>query len=122
MAEKGNGFHRLMEQKDLLNVFTNADMVMGTAITTASGFQIIPFSKITIGSLIGGGEYGDVKVIKEVNEMPFAGGNGTVVSLKPLGFLLDDGKSCRIVRITDEPLDTLIEKASDIVKSITMGE
>ena len=50
--------------------------------------------------------------------MPFAGGSGAVVSMKPLGFLVDDGKSCRILRITDEPIDNLIERASDIMRDV----
>ena len=99
--------------------FINVDSVMGKPIYTVSGFQIIPFSKITLGSVSGGGEYGDVKVVRETNEMPFAGGNGAVVSMKPMGFLIDDGKTCRILRITDDPMDNLIERASDILHNIT---
>ena len=59
------------------------------------------------------------KVIKEIDGMPFAGGSGSVISLKPMGFIIDDGKSCRVVRLTDEPLDNLIEKASDILRNVT---
>ena len=39
--------------------------IIGKPIITASGFQIIPFSKVTLANLSGGGEYGDVKIIKE---------------------------------------------------------
>ena len=91
---------------------------MGKPITTASGFQIIPFSKVTLGNLSGGGEYGDVKVIKETDTFPFAGGSGAVVSMKPMGFLIDDGTNCRILRITDEPLDNLIERAGEILHDV----
>ena len=105
-----------------LGNITDPNLVLGAPITTASGFQIIPFSKITIGNILGGGEYGDVKVIKELNETPFAGGNGSLVSIKPMGFLIDDGKSCKIVRITDEPMNNLIEKAGDILKTIATGD
>jgi uncharacterized spore protein YtfJ len=92
---------------------------MGKPIVTASGFQVIPFSKITMGNLSGGGEYGDVKIVKEMDSMPFAGGSGAVVSMKPMGFLIDDGKTCHMMRVTDEPIDNLIEKVSEIVRSIT---
>ncbi|MBO5363774.1 MAG: sporulation protein YtfJ [Clostridia bacterium] len=96
---------------------TNA--VFGKPIVTASGTQIIPFSKVTVGNLSGGGEYGDEKTVKLAEKMPFAGGNGAVVSMKPLGFLVDDGKSCRILRVADDAMDNLIERASEILKSIT---
>ena len=75
-----------------------------------------------MGSLSGGGEYGDVKIVKETDSMPFAGGSGAVVSMKPMGFLIDDGKTCRMMRVTDEPIDNLIEKVSEIVRSVTAKE
>ena len=89
---------------------------------TASGFQIIPFSKVVIGNVTGGGEYGDDKLAKQCPELPFAGGNGTVVTMKPLGFLIDDGQTCRLLRITDDPVDSFIERASEILKNVTAKE
>ena len=56
--------------------------------------------------------------MKEIDGMPFAGGSGGVVSMKPLGFLVDDGNSCRILRISDEPLDNFIERATDILREV----
>lgn len=102
-----------------LNDIADVNTVMGKPIVTASGIQIIPFSKITMGTLSGGGEYGDVKIVKETDSMPFAGGSGSVVSMKPMGFIIDDGKTCRMLRVTDEPMDNLIEKASEILQNVT---
>ena len=73
---------------------------------------------MTLGNLTGGGEYGDVKVIKETDSFPFAGGSGAVVSMKPIGFLIDDGKNCRILRVTEEPLDNLIERVGEIMRDV----
>ena len=75
-----------------------------------------------MGNLTGGGEYGDAKVIKEADSFPFAGGSGAVVSMKPMGFLIDDGKNCRILRITDEPFDNLIERTSEILRDVLHKE
>lgn len=120
MAEKSKKINRLMESSALgANEFADVDMIIGKPFVTASGYQIIPFSKMTVGCLSGGGEYGDVKVIKETDSMPFAGGSCSVVSMKPMGFIIDDGKTCRMLRVTDEPLDSLVEKAGDIVRNIT---
>ena len=119
MAEKhqkiNNLIHASIEQLDSL---ADVNTIIGKPIITASGCQIIPFSKVTLGNLSGGGEYGDIKVIKETDTFPFAGGSGAVVSMKPMGFLIDDGKTCRILRITDEPLDNLIERAGEIIHDI----
>lgn len=120
MAEKNKRIDRLIDASVVtLNDFADVDTVIGKPIVTASGFQIIPFSKVTMGSLSGGGEYGDVKVVKETDSMPFAGGSGSVVSMKPMGFIVDDGKTCRLVRVTDQPIDNLIEKASEIIQNVT---
>ena len=105
-----------------LDGLTDVNTVIGQPITTVSGYQIIPFSKVTLGNLAGGGEYGDIKVIKETNAFPFAGGSGAVVSMKPMGFLIDDGKSCRILRVTDEPFDNLIEQVSEVVRDVITKE
>lgn len=123
MAEKNQKINNLTETSMRnLSGLTDVNTIIGKPILTASGFQIIPFSKVTVGNLSGGGEYGDVKVIKEIDSMPFAGGSGVIVSMKPLGFLVDNGKSCSIMRITEEPLDNLIQRASEIVKDLTAKE
>ena len=119
MAEKNQKIHNLINLSlDKLDGIADVNTIVGKPIVTASGFQVIPFSKITMGNLSGGGEYGDVKIVKETDSLPFAGGSGAVISMKPMGFLIDDGKDCRIIRISEEPVDNLIERASDILREI----
>ena len=123
MSERNKKIDRLIDSSVLtLESIADVNAVVGTPITTASGFQFLPISKVTMGCLSGGGEYGDVKAIKDTDAVPFAGGSGSVVSMKPMGFILDDGISCRNIRITDEPLDNLIEKASEIIQKVTSGD
>ena len=119
MSEKNQKINNLIDSSiHNLDNLADVNTVIGKPITTASGFQVIPFSKVTMGNLSGGGEYGDVKVVKEIDALPFAGGSGAGVSMKPMGFLIDDGNSCHILRITDEPIDNLIERAGEIVRDI----
>ena len=97
--------------------------VIGKPVLTASGAQVIPFTKVTMGYLSGGGEYGDVKKIDDGECLPFAGGAGTVINVKPAGFLIDDGKECRIVRIADDAIDGVIERAGDLLgRLVRKGE
>ena len=93
----------------------DVNTVIGKPVVTASGAQVIPFTKVTMGYLSGGGEYGDVKKIEDNECLPFAGGAGTVINVKPAGFLIDDGKECRLVRVTDDPLDGIVEKAGELL-------
>ena len=119
MAEKHQKINNLIGASfERLDTLADVNTVMGKPIITTSGFQIIPFSKVTLGNLSGGGEYGDVKVIKETDSFPFAGGSGSVVSMKPMGFIIDDGKECRVLRISDEPIDNLIERAGEIMRDV----
>ena len=38
--------------------------------------------------------------------------------LKPAGFLCDDGAECRYIRMEGDPLDNLIDKASEFLSGI----
>ncbi len=123
MAEKNQKINALINSSlEKLDSLADVNTIIGKPITTASGYQLIPFSKVTLGNLSGGGEYGDVKVVKETDAFPFAGGSGAVISMKPLGFVIDDGKSCRILRIGEAPVDNLIERASEIVHDVMSKE
>ena len=119
MAEKSKKLSSLINDSfEKLDTLADVNTIMGKPFITTRGFQIIPFSKVPLGNLSGGGEYGDVKILKETDNFPFAGGNGAVVSIKPMGFLIDDGTSCRLLRVTDEPLDNLIERTGEILHDI----
>ena len=123
MSDKNQRINHLIGASlDKLDGLADVNTIIGKSIITKSGWQIIPFSKVTLGNLTGGGEYGDAKVIKEMDGVPFAGGSGAVVSMKPMGFLIHDGVSCRILRITDQPLDNLVERAGEIVHDLMSKE
>lgn len=123
MSEKNQKINALIGSSlEKLDSLADVNTIIGKPIITASGFQLIPFSKVTLGNLSGGGEYGDVKVVKETDAFPFAGGSGAVVSMKPLGFVVDDGKSCRILKITEEAIDNLIERVGEILHDVMAKE
>ena len=71
MSEKNQRVDTLIHSSiEKLGAFADVNMIIGKPIVTASGFQLIPFSKVTFGNLSGGGEYGDVKVVKETDSFP----------------------------------------------------
>lgn len=121
--DKKQKIDSIMEKTaEKLTSLVDVNTVIGKPVVTASGAQVIPFTKVTMGYLSGGGEYGEVKKIEDGECLPFAGGAGTVINVKPTGFLIDDGVECRLVRITDDPLDGLIEKASDLLNKLVRRE
>lgn len=97
----------------------DADNVIGQSIITVSGAQVIPLTSITIINIGGSGEYGDIKTYKINEGFKLAGGSGTVVTIKPKGFLVDDGKGCKLLKMEDEPLNAIIDKTSELVQNIT---
>lgn len=97
----------------------DANTVVGKSIITVSGSEVIPLSSVTVINLSGGGEYGDVKTFKEADGFQVAGGNGTVITVKPKGFLVDDGNGCKLLKMEESPIDTLIDKTGDLVHKIS---
>ncbi len=97
----------------------DANTVVGKSIITVSGTEVIPVSSVTVVNLSGGGEYGDVKTFKEAEGFQVAGGNGSVITVKPKAFLVDDGKGCRLLKLDDSAVETLIEKTGELVNRLT---
>lgn len=97
----------------------DADTVIGKSIITVSGAEVIPLSSVTVVNLSGGGEYGDIKTIKEIDDFKLAGGNGTVITVKPKGFLVDDGNGCRLLKMEDSAVDTLIDKTGELINKLS---
>ena len=96
-----------------------ADTVVGKSIVTVSGTEVSPLSSVTVVTFSGGGEYGDVKTFKEADGFQLAGGNGTVITVKPKGFLVDDGTGCRLMKMDDDAIDTLIDKTGELIHKLT---
>ena len=104
-----------------IRTLVEADTVIGTPVVTADGVSIIPISKITAGFLTGGGEYSDMSR-QTYTEYPFAGGSGAGVSVSPVGFLVSDGKSGKLVNIDDKnPLEKILDTVPDILDEIMSG-
>ena len=97
----------------------DANTVVGKSIITVSGTKVIPLTSVTGVNLSGGGEYGDVKTFKEADGFQLAGGNGTVITVKPKGFLVDDGTGCRLMKMEDDAIDTLIDKTGELIHKLT---
>ena len=101
-----------------LEKVADANTVIGEPIITVSGSQVIPLSSVTVVNLNGGGEYGDIRTFKITEGFKVAGGNGTVITVKPRGFLVDDGNGCRLLKMEESAIDTIIEKTGDLVHTI----
>jgi len=112
--------HSTMESiRDMIDVNT----VIGEAILTQDGSTVIPISRVSFGFVAGGGEYrcGSSKQAQSENceRMPFAGGTSCGVTVQPLGFLVSNEESVRLLPAqVYAPADRVIELVPQLMCEI----
>ncbi len=107
-----------MKMKGLIS----ADTVIGTPVTTSDGSSIIPISRVTMGFVTGGGEYSDTSR-ESYDNYPFAGGSGAGISVSPVGFLISDGKSVKLVGVDDKnAYDKILGLVPEILGTFTKNK
>ncbi len=91
----------------------DANTIIGEPIKTASGTEIVPISKISVGYASGGVDYAN-KDTKATNN--FGGGGGTGITVSPVAFLVvsADGN----VNILNIDTPTVAAPAPDTISQI----
>ena len=119
---KNSRINRVVETtlKNLSNII-DVNTVIGTPVTDNLGNNIIPIAKVTMGILTGGGEYGKLNFFKKGEDLPFSAGNGSVISLKPSGFLIKNvnDDEYKLVSVGNSTYDSLIEKVTEFLSNMT---
>ncbi len=96
----------------------DVNTVVGDAVETNEGSIIIPISQVACGFAAGGGEY-EVESSSGDQELPFAGGSGAGVSVKPVGFLVVRMNDVRLISVTGNPLaERVVDLAPQIFDKI----
>ncbi|MDR3021515.1 MAG: GerW family sporulation protein [Clostridiales bacterium] len=101
-----------------IKTIIDADTVIGNPVTTADGISIIPISRVSLGFVTGGGEYSDMSRTN-YSEYPFAGGSGAGLSVVPIGFLINDGTTIKMINIEEQ--DDAYSKILDMIPGIIKG-
>lgn len=100
-----------------LSKITDLNTVIGKSIVLDDSTTVIPISKVTLGILSGGGEYGEKGIFSCNKNLPFSAGNGSVISLKPYGFLVKEkDKSVKLISTEKESFEKIIDLASDCLE------
>lgn len=73
---------------DKLKTIVDSSTIVGESIQTPAGDTIIPISKVTVGFVVGGGEYADLSSRRVANHFPMSGGSSGGMSVSPVGFLV----------------------------------
>ena len=102
-----------------LNNLIDVNTVIGKPIKI-NDKTIIPISKVTLGFMNGSGEYGEIKLFQKDKNKPLAGGNGAIVSLKPVGFLVEEKGDFKLINASTTPYDKLFEKVTEYIDKVTI--
>jgi len=103
--------------KDMVDVNT----IVGDAVETPDGSVIIPVSRVAFGFAAGGGEYNTNSDRSGQNEteIPFGGGSGAGVSVKPVGFLVVGHGDVRLLPVEGNAyVDRLIDAAPQLIQQL----
>lgn len=129
MKENSNLSELIGNSLKSLKELSDSETIVGSPIVTASGVTVIPVSKLSMGFVGGGLDYGKkLKAKPDVREYSegkpnFGGGGGTGVSLVPVAFLVVSPEgNVSVLPITNEtsgdPLSTLLDRAPAIIERI----
>lgn len=99
--------------KEMVDVNT----VVGDAVETNDGTVIIPVSQVGCGFAAGGGEHNNYN--SDSSQLPFAGGSGAGVSVKPVGFLVVRMNDVRLISVKGNQIaERLVDVAPQIMDKI----
>lgn len=104
--------------RDMVDVNT----VVGEAVQTPDGSTVIPISRVSFGFVAGGAQYttNASRTDKESGALPFGGGSGAGVSVSPMGFLVLNKDSVRMLSAKcDQPAQKLLEMIPQLTHDIT---
>lgn len=100
--------------RDMIDVNT----VVGDAVETKDGNYIVPISKVTFGFASGGSEFGNAIKPSSDSDMklPFGGGSGAGVTVKPVAFLVVKEDSVRLLPVDqDNTYDRIVDSVPQIL-------
>ncbi|MFD3157369.1 GerW family sporulation protein [Haloimpatiens sp. FM7330] len=104
--------------KDMIDVNT----IVGTPIESKDGDLILPISKVSFGFASGGSEFSTKQTPEPNPKLPFGGGSGAGVSVKPVAFLVMKGDSVRLLSLdaenTYEKMIDSVPQVFDMIKEM----
>lgn len=114
--EKNSSIKDLIaETMDNLQSLTSSSTIFGEAKILPDGTAIIPVSKLTIGFVVGGGEYADLSTRRVGTCYPMAGGSGGGISSTPIGFIVNTPNEIKFVSTANSALmENLMDKLTKL--------
>lgn len=89
---------------DKIKTIVDSSTIVGDKVETEDGTVILPISKVTVGYVVGGGEYADLSARRVANHLPMAGGSSGGMSVSPVGFLIISKGNVDFVNVENKSL------------------
>ena len=89
---------------DKIKTIVDTQTIVGERLDLSDGTVIIPISKMTVGYVVGGGEYADLSARRVANHYPLSGGSGGGMSVTPVGFLIEKDGDVTFVNVENKTL------------------
>ena len=89
---------------DKIKMIVDANTIIGERLETQDGTVIIPLCKVTVGYVVGGGEYADLSARRVANHYPMSGGSGGGMSVTPVGFLIEKDGVVQFINVENKSL------------------
>lgn len=102
-----------------LQKMVDVNTVVGDAVETKDGTVIVPVSQVSFGFAAGGGEYGVARRSATDATIPFGGGSGAGVSVRPVAFLVVQQGVVRLLPVDHQAsMERLLDLAPEIIDKI----
>ncbi|MBQ8909393.1 MAG: sporulation protein YtfJ [Clostridia bacterium] len=89
---------------DKIKAIVDTSTVVGEQVKTEDGTTIIPISRVSVGYVVGGGEYADLSSRRVANHYPMAGASSGGMSMTPVGFLVITQNEVSFVNVENKTL------------------
>ena len=102
-----------------IKTIVDSNTVIGEKVETGDGTTIIPISRVTVGYVVGGGEYADLSSRRVANHFPMAGGSSGGMSLSPVGFLIITNGEVNFINVENKTLyQTILNTFNSILSKM----
>ena len=120
-SESVNGL--IDKAMDKIKTIVDSSTIIGDKVVTPNGSVIIPISKVSVGYVVGGGEYADLSARRVANHFPMAGGSSGGMSVTPVGFSIENEGEVKFVNVENKSLyQTVLNMFNALLSKVEKSE
>lgn len=108
---------------DRVKTLMETNTIVGEPLRVDEMTSIIPISKVSVGFVVGGGEYSDKSNRRVANHFPMAGGSGCGMSVSLVGFIVIKENGTEFINVENKTMyQTLLNLANKLIDKINANK